>query len=155
MEQDVKTVLSVAWFLLVASGLILVALSGLVLLLYRMLARRIEGRIAELAEKVNESLDAGVKILEVRKFCDVTHAEYQRMLNQAHRDGDRQRQDSMRRLIEGLGTLKARVVDRTSQLLQDDDGASQRKRRRPRRGRRTPRPGPGGSGDRPSGTPEA
>jgi len=119
--------------LVIALAVLVVVLS---LVLYRCAMKNLRAEIAALAQKTSESLDAGVKLLEVREFYQETSAEYQRMLNEAHRDGDRQRQDRMRRLIERLNTLKARALDRTTRLLEKEGEAPpRRRRRRPRRSR--------------------
>jgi hypothetical protein len=155
VQQDIQSILMLTKLILA----LLVALNVLVLIvvvvLYRCGARRLEDEVSALAEKVGESIEAGVKILAVRQFYEETYAEYQRMLNEAHRDGDRRQQDRLRRLIETLATLKARVVDRTSRLLEDDGERTIHRRRRRRRPRRPhnggPAAGPSGPQSPPSG----
>ena len=120
----------------VVAGLNLV-LIALVSLLYRAAVKRLSGQIEKLAHTVNEGLNAGPKMVEVSNFYDYASAEFQRLLNEAHREGNRQRQDRFRRLIERLGTLKARVLDQTAKLLGDrEERPSRKRRRRPRRPKR-------------------
>ena len=97
---------------------------------------------------MEQSLGASVKLLEVRNYYDQISAEYRKMLDEAYREGNRFRQDHVRRLIERLEQLKARTLDRTVRILESEETQPFQRRRR-RHGRRHFQP-PGGQ---PQGAP--
>ena len=138
MEDHIPTILLTCQILVALVVLFGAAGIVLIVLLHRNAMKSLHAKLDAVTTKVGESLDAGVKLLEVKNFYEETHADYQRMLNQAHRDADRSTQDRIRRLIDRLNTLKARTLDSTSQLLSPEGSKPRRKRRRrPRRSSRS------------------
>ena len=117
------------------TAILVVCLNVLVFVCYRRLRSRLSAEINSLGERVSSTVDAGAKLNEVRDFYEHAEPELQRLLNEAHREGDRKKQDRFRKLVERLNTLKARTVDRSARLLDPEgEGSSRRKRRRrPRR----------------------
>ena len=93
--------------------------------------------------RMEQALGASVKLLEVRTYYDQISAEYKKMLDEAFREGNRFRQDHIRRLIERLEQLKARTLDRTVRMLDQPEGPARQFHRRHHRGGRRHRP-PGG-----------
>lgn len=120
------------------TAILVVCLNVVVFLCYRSLVRRISADFGKLADKVSSSVDAGAKINEVRDFFEYANPELQKLLNEAHRDGDRQKQNRFRGLIERMNTLKARTVDRSAKLLDPNADTSSRRKRRRRPRRRSP-----------------
>ncbi|GEM_PF-2329197 len=101
-----------------------------------------------LMAKMEESLGASVKLLEVRNYYEQMSGELKKMLDEAFKEGNRFRQDHLRRLIERLEQLKARTLDRTTRLLENEDAGHNQQRRRRRGGRR------GGQGQQQQGRPQ-
>jgi len=123
--------------------LVLAACVGVPLGLYLRLRRRNREDIERLMERVDRSLDAAVKLLEVRNYYQETAESLNALLQEAYREGNRFRQDQIRKLIERLEALKSRTLDRSVAALQGEPGATtRRKRRRSRRSRRRRRPRP-------------
>ena len=89
-----------------------------------------------LMAKMEESLGASVKLLEVRNYYEQMSGELKKMLDEAFKEGNRFRQDHLRRLIERLEQLKARTLDRTTRLLENEDAGRNQQRHRRRGGRR-------------------
>jgi len=89
-----------------------------------------------LMAKMEESLGASVKLLEVRNYYEQMSGELKKMLDEAFKEGNRFRQDHLRRLIERLEQLKARTLDRTTRLLENEEAGHGNHRRRRRGGRR-------------------
>jgi hypothetical protein len=90
--------------------------------------------------RMEQTLGASVKLLEVRTYYDQMSAEYKKMLDEAFREGNRFRQDHIRKLIERLEQLKARTLDRTVRMLDQPEGAPRQFHRRHHRGGRRHRP---------------
>jgi hypothetical protein len=90
--------------------------------------------------RMEEALGASVKLLEVRTYYDQMSGEYKKMLDEAFREGNRFRQDHIRRLIERLEQLKARTLDRTVRMLDQPEGPKREFPRRHHRGGRRHRP---------------
>ena len=121
--------------------LILVAACVGPILVYRRLNQRVQNEISQLTRRVDKSLAAGVKLLEVRNYYEQTSAELKKMLDEAYKEGNRFRQDQIRKMIERLDTLRTRTLDKTVSMLDSRSGQSPRKRRRrSRRPRRKPKP---------------
>ena len=121
--------------------LILVAACVGPILVYRRLAKRVQNELAQLTRRVDKSLAAGAKLLEVRNYYEQTSAELKKMLDEAYKEGNRFRQDQLRKMIERLDTLRTRTLDKTVSMLDFRSGQSPRKRRRrSRRPRRKPKP---------------
>ena len=106
-----------------------------------------------LIARMEEALGSSVKLLEVRTYYDQMSAEYKKMLDEAFREGNRFRQDHMRRLIERLEQLKARTLDRTVRMLDQPEGPKREFHRRHHRGGRRHRPPAGQPPNMPSGPP--
>lgn len=99
-----------------------------------------------LLTRMEQSLGASVKLIEVRDYYEFMAGELKKMLDEAFRDGNRFRQDHLRRLSERLEQLKARTLDNTVRILAANGQRPAHKRRR--RGGRRHRPAggaPGGS----------
>ena len=155
LPNETLPILSV---LLIIIVLLLISTNVVIFLVYRKLAKRFSSKLDTFADTVNEGVNAGAKMLEIQDFYDTASAEYQRLLNEAHRAGDREKQDRYRKLIERLNALKARTLDRTARMLDDGEKAddpSKARRRRPRRSRRSrssrrrPDGGGGANSDKP------
>jgi hypothetical protein len=103
--------------------------------------------------RMEQSLGSSVKFLEVRTYYDQMSAEYKKMLDEAFREGNRFRQDHVRRLIERLEQLKARTLDRTVRMLDEPEGQKRDFHRRHHRGGRRHRPPTGQAQNGPPGPP--
>ena len=90
--------------------------------------------------RMEQTLGASVKLLEVRTYYDQMSAEYKKMLDEAFREGNRFRQDSIRKLIERLEQLKARTLDRTVRMLDQPESPPRQFHRRHHRGGRRHHP---------------
>lgn len=107
-----------------------------------------------LLSRIEQSLGASVKLLEVRTYYDQMNGEYKKMLDEAYKEGNKFRADHVRRLQERLEQLKARTLDRTVRILDVQQGAASggggtgggQQRHRRRGGRRHHRPGGPGNG---------
>jgi len=141
---DVLTVLVIINLILTAG------LAALVFTLHHAAIKNLGESLQKLGQQTNEGLNTAPKLLEVREFYQYASEEIQRLLNEAHREGDRAKQDRFRRLLERLNTLKARTLDRTAKILDPSEDENRRRRhsRRPFRPRnRQHKDG----GDHPSG----
>ena len=117
-------------------AVLVVCLNVLAIVLYRAATKRMGAETDKIAKLVASGVDSGPMLNEVRDFYEFTSAELQRLLNEAHREGNRQKQDRFRKLIDRLRALKARTLDRSAKLLdggQSGSSHSSRRRRRPRR----------------------
>ena len=70
---------------------------------------RLREQTDRLLSRLDQNLGAATKLLEVRAYYEETAAAYKRMLDEAYKEGNRFRQDQMRKLMERLETLKARA----------------------------------------------
>ena len=131
-------IIIITTFVLVVCG------NVLALLLHRKLDRKLSGELRNLAEQVSSSVEAGPKLNEVRDYYESANAEFQKLLNEARREGDRPKQERFRKLIERLNTLKSRTLDKSAKLLESNGGNSTRSKRRRRRRPRPPK-GPNGA----------
>jgi len=130
--------------------LILAAAVGAPIFVYFRIQARQRAESERLMARIEQALGSSVKLLEVRNYYDQMAAEYKKMLDEAYKEGNRFRQDHIRRLVERLNQLKARTLDRTVRILEPQDGPQQVRRRRHRGGRRfrpptgqaPPSPGP-------------
>jgi len=109
---------------------------------YRRLTARFRREVSQFVSRLDKNLGAAAKLLEVRDYYQKMSAELKRMLDEAYKEGDRVRQDRLRKLIERLETLKARTLDKTVSILNSSEGRVIRKRRRRSRPRRKPKPKP-------------
>jgi hypothetical protein len=132
-------------------ALILAASVVAPVIVYLRLRARQRAETERVIAHMEETLGASVKLLEVRTYYDQISAEYRRMLEEAYREGNRFRQDHIRRLIERLEQLKARTLDRTVRMLDQPEGPPRPFRRRHHRGGRRHRP----PGTPPPGAPSA
>jgi hypothetical protein len=151
VEESIQQLLLICRILIGVVVLFGAAMIVLLVLLYRAAMKTARSGFEAVSAKVSEGVGAGAKLLEVKTFYEETNADYQRILNQAHRDADKTTQDRIRRLIDRLNTLKARTLDKTSELLEDTRSKPRRKRRRrPRRSGRSRRKPQSGSNSGPS-----
>lgn len=123
--------------------LVLFAALGMPLLVYVQLYKRQREQSEKFIARMEESLGASVKLLEVRNYYEQMAGEFKKMLDEAYKEGNRFRQDHLRRLVERLEQLKARTLDRTTKLLEPEGGRPPRRRNRRRR--------PSGNPNRPQG----
>lgn len=110
---------------------------ALVAVAYYILQRRLEKARADMAQmmkRIDQNLALGVKLLEVRNYYQETSAQLKKMLDEAYKEGNRFRQDQIRKMTARLDTLKTRTVDKTLRIL--DTQAQPRKSNRRRRSRR-------------------
>ena len=120
--------------------LILVASVVAPILVYLRLRTLQRAEMERLIARMEQSLGSSVKFLEVRAYYDQMSGEYKKMLDEAFREGNRFRQDHVRRLIERLEQLKARTLDRTVRMLEEPEGQKRDLHRRHHRGGRRHRP---------------
>ena len=111
------------------------AVGGPLFVYFRMQARQ-RAESERLMARIEQALGSSVKLLEVRNYYDQMAAEYKKMLDEAYKEGNRFRQDHIRRLVERLEQLKARTLDRTVRILEPQNGRQETRRRRHRGGRR-------------------
>ena len=83
-------------------ALILVASVVAPMIVYLRLRAQQRAETERLIARMEEALGSSVKLLEVRTYYDQISAEYKKMLDEAFREGNRFRQDHVRRLIERL-----------------------------------------------------
>jgi hypothetical protein len=121
-------------------ALIVAALVVAPVIVYLRLRAQQRAETERVIARMEETLGASVKLLEVRTYYDQISAEYRKMLDEAYREGNRFRQDHIRRLIERLEQLKARTLDRTVRMLDQPQGQPRPFRRRHRRGGRRHHP---------------
>jgi hypothetical protein len=128
---------------------LIAAVAGPIIVYVRLRAEN-KAAVEQLIGRIERSMGASVKLLEVREYYVEMTDHFKKMLDEALRAGDRFRQDQARRLQERLERLKARTLDNTVRMLTPGQDNPPRKRRRRRTGRRRnpgPRPpeGPGGA----------
>ncbi len=122
--------------IVVLIGLTLIAAVAVPIILYQRLLNRVRSETSQLISRLDKNLAASVKLIEVRDYYDETSAALKEMLDQAYKEGNRQRQDDIRKLVNRLETLKIRAVDKQVSILTPDGGNSRRKKRRRRSSRR-------------------
>jgi len=120
----------------VGIALTLIAAVLVPLAIHRLLLKRVRDEVSQLTRRLDQNLAAGVKLLEVRDYYQQTSAELKKMLDEAYKEGNRFRQDQIRKLMQRLDALKTRALDKTVSILNPQEGPSKRKRRRRPRGRR-------------------
>ena len=103
-------------------ALILVASVVAPMIVYLRLRAQQRAETERLIARMEEALGSSVKLLEVRTYYDQMSAEYKKMLDEAFREGNRFRQDHIRRLIERLEQVKARTLNRTVRMLDQPEG---------------------------------
>ena len=133
--------------------LILVASVVAPVIVYLRLRAQQRAETERFIARMEEALGSSVKLLEVRTYYDQISAEYKKMLDDAFREGNRFRQDHVRRLVERLEQLKARTLDRTVRMLDQPEGPKRDFHRRHHRGGRRHRPPAGQQPNAPSGPP--
>lgn len=106
------------------------------LVVYVRLRKQMQADAAQMLARLDENLGASVKMLEVRNYYGQMSAEFKKMLDEAYKDGNRFRQDHIRKLIERLDQLKARTFDKTVRILEQQQEPQGGQRRRHRGGRR-------------------
>jgi hypothetical protein len=121
-------------------ALILVASVVAPVIVYLRLRAQQQAETERFIARMEQALGSSVKLLEVRTYYDQISAEYRKMLDEAYREGNRFRQDHVRRLIERLEQLKARTLDRTVRMLDQPEGPKREFHRRRHRGGRRHRP---------------
>ena len=121
---------------LVLVAVTLLAALGMPLLVYVKLRRDQQAEAEKLMARLDESLGASVKLLEVRNYYGQMSGEFKRMLDEAYKEGNRFRQDNVRKLIERLEQLKARTLDKTVKMLEQPAAGDQGQNRRRHRGGR-------------------
>ena len=129
--------------------LVLVLFSSVLfpLLIYIRVTKSLRGEVSRMTGRLDQNLGAGAKLLEVRDCYQQTSAALKKMLDEAYKEGNRSRQDEIRRLLDRLDTMKVRALDKSVAILDSKDPtASRSRRRRSRRprGRRRKRPDNGG-----------
>ena len=130
--------------LLVQVLVLIAAVTGPLLVYVRLRAQQ-RSEAERLISRMEQNLGTSVKLLEVRNYHDQTAAELKKMLDEAYREGNRFRQDQLRRMMERLEALKVRTLDRTVKILEPEMGQPPRRRHR-RGGRRGGFRPPGGQG---------
>ncbi len=128
-----------AMFQVVVLLLILLASVAVPIVIHLRTRARQREETARLVRRIEQSLGGTVMLLEVRDYYEQTSAALKNMLQEAYREGNRFRQDQIRKLIERLDTLKARALDKTMRVLGAEGRPNSRRRRR--RGGRSRRRG--------------
>jgi len=118
--------------------LILVAACVTPILVYYRLIRKVRREVAQLLSRLDKHLAAGARLVEVQNYCQQTSGELKKMLDEAYKEGNRFRQQQIRKLMERLDTLKVRALDRAVNVLEPGSSRPPRKRRRRSRSRRKP-----------------
>ena len=128
--------------------LVLVLVSSVLfpLLIYIRVTKSLRGEVSRMTGRLDRDLGAGAKLLEVRDYYQQASSALKKMLDDAYKEGNRSRQEEIRRLLDRLETLKVRALDKSVAILDSKNGASRSRQRRSRRprGRRRKRPGDGG-----------
>lgn len=117
------------------------------LVVYRGLMKKVRDQVSQMTIRLDQDLGAGAKLIEVRDYYQQASASLKKMLDDAYKEGNRQRQDELKRLLERLEAMKTRALDKSVSILGPDQAAAPRKRRRRSRRPRTQRP----PGDRQNG----
>ena len=104
--------------------------------LYLRLLQAVKNEKTQLISNIDKHLGATVKLIEVRNYYAETSAALKTMLDAAYKEGNRLRQDDIRKLINRLEALKVRTVDKQVRLLESGGQPTARKRRRSRKPRR-------------------
>ena len=97
-------------FLIIIFIAVLVTLIAAVvtpILVEQRLRKQQREEMRQLIGQVEQSISASVKLLEVRNYYEQTSKELNKMLQEAYREGNRFRQDQLRKTIERLEALKA------------------------------------------------
>lgn len=123
-------------FCVVMVVLTFVAAVVLPLVIYVRLRKQMQADAAQMLTRLDENLGASVKMLEVRNYYGHMSGEYKKMLDEAYKEGNRFRQDHIRKLIERLDQLKARTFDKTVRILEQQQQEPHGGHRRHRGGRR-------------------
>lgn len=118
-------------FIVVLLILALVTAVCLPLVLYVRLIRSVKAETSQFISHLDRNLAATVKLLEVRDYYEKTSAALKKMLQEAYKEGNRFRQDEIRKLIDRLDALKVRTVDKQVRIL-DSEGRPPSKKRRSR-----------------------
>ena len=124
--------------------LVLVAVAAFIvpITIYRRLIEHVRSEVSRLTKRVDQNLAAAVKLHEVRDYHQGASAELKKMLDEAYKDGNRSRQEQIRKLMQRLDTLKVRTLDTTVSVLDSDDKRRPRRRRRKSRGSRSRKKSP-------------
>lgn len=141
-------------FILLA--LTLVAAVGAPFFLFRRLLHKQKAETSQMSSLLDRHLGAAVKLLEVRDYYEETSRALKKMLDEAYKEGNRFRQDEIRKLIERLEAMKIRALDKQVRIL-DATGtpAPRKRRRRPRKRKDTPPGNPSNpNGRKPSDKPK-
>lgn len=129
---------------IVIASLCLVAAVVVPLWICRWAVRRCQTQTAQFISNLDRNLGAATKLLEVRDYYQETHAALDKMLQEAYKEGNRFRQDQIRRLIERLNTMKVRTLDKQVRILESESDQINRKKRHRRRRAREHAPAPQG-----------
>ena len=117
------------------------------IIITRRATAKVRSEVSKLISHIDKNIGASIKLLEVRDYYETTTAELKKMLDEAYKEGNRPRQEAIRKMIQRLDTLKARALDKTVKVLNGDGTSASRKRRRnTRRPRRNLRQQPNTQG---------
>jgi hypothetical protein len=117
---------------LIVSALTLIAAIIIPIILTQRLQTKVKEETSQLISRLDQQMGAAVKLLEVRDYYSQTAAQYKKMLDEAYKEGNRFRQDEIRKLQERLEALKARALDKQVRILSNESPARKRRRRKPR-----------------------
>jgi len=106
------------------------------IVLYFRLLQTAKSEKTQLISNIDKHLGATVKLIEVRNYYAETSAALKAMLDTAYKEGNRLRQDEIRKLINRLEALKVRTVDKQVRLLESGGQPTTKRRRRSRKPRR-------------------
>jgi len=127
-------------------ALALVSSVAMPIVIYRLLLARARAEIARVTGLLDQNLGMGARLLEVRDYYQQTQAALRKLLDEAYKEGNRHRQDELRRMLDRLETMKVRALDKTVNILSGESPQNtfKRRRRRPRhKGRSGPPPAQG------------
>ena len=122
-------------------ALTLVAAVGTPWFLFRHLLSKQKAETSQMSSLLDRHLGATVKLLEVRDYYEETSRALKKMLDEAYKEGNRFRQDQIRKLVDRLDAMKIRALDKQVRILDASSTQAPKKRRRRPRKRKDSRPG--------------
>jgi len=99
------------------------------LLLYRRLLKVQQAERSQIISSLDRHLGAVVKLLEVRDYYEETSKALGKMLDEAYKEGNRFRQDQIRKLVNRLEAMKVRTFDKQVRILDSTPRPAKKRRR--------------------------
>lgn len=130
--------------IIIAAGAAVIVCVAVQIILHRRLMAYLRAQNERVVARVDEGLGASAKFLEVQEYCNETTREMQRLISEANKERNRQRVDQIRRMRDRLEAMRARVIDKTVNLIGGEEPRPKKRRRRrrsPNRSRQGPSDG--------------